>query len=75
VELVRYPGLLSDPSHAVAKQHLTSFGSVISFDVVESTVERPAAVPGQHHLPPGLLRLSVGIEHVEDIWEDLNRAL
>ena len=23
----------------------------------------------------GLMRLSVGIEHVEDLWEDLNRAL
>jgi cystathionine gamma-synthase len=26
-------------------------------------------------LPPGLLRLSVGIEHVDDLWGDLDRAL
>jgi cystathionine beta-lyase/cystathionine gamma-synthase len=26
-------------------------------------------------VPPGLLRLSVGLEHVDDIWEDLERAL
>jgi len=49
--------------------HATSFGAV------ESTMERRAAVPGQEHLPPGLLRLSVGIEDVEDIWADLDRAL
>jgi cystathionine gamma-synthase len=26
-------------------------------------------------VPPGLLRLSVGLEHVEDLWEDLETAL
>ena len=50
-------------------QHATSLGAV------ESTLERRAAVPGQHHLPPTLLRLSVGIEHVEDLWRDLDQAL
>jgi cystathionine gamma-synthase len=42
---------------------------------VESTMERRAAVPGQTHLPPGLLRLSVGCEHVDDLWADLDQAL
>lgn len=50
-------------------RHATSFGAV------ESTIERRAAVPGQEHLPAGLLRLSVGIEHVEDLWEDLCEGL
>ncbi len=50
-------------------QHATSLGAV------ESTIERRAAIPGQEHLPPGLLRLSVGIESVEDLWTDLDRAL
>jgi cystathionine gamma-synthase len=50
-------------------QHATSLGGV------ESTIERRAAVPGQEHLPPTLLRLSVGIEGVEDLWTDLDRAL
>jgi cystathionine gamma-synthase len=50
-------------------QHATSLGAV------ESTIERRASVPGQEHLPPTLLRLSVGIEAVEDLWTDLNRAL
>jgi cystathionine gamma-synthase len=50
-------------------QHATSLGAV------ESTIERRASVPGQEHLPPSLLRLSVGIEAVEDLWTDLDRAL
>jgi cystathionine gamma-synthase len=50
-------------------QHATSLGAV------ESTIERRASIPGQEHLPPALLRLSVGIEDVEDLWTDLDRAL
>ncbi|MND01890.1 Cystathionine beta-lyase MetC [compost metagenome] len=42
---------------------------------VESTMERRAAVPGQEHLPPGLLRLSVGIEDAADLRADLDQAL
>ena len=34
-----------------------------------------AKLAGQEHVPPGLLRLSVGIEHVEDLWDDLDQAL
>lgn len=100
VELTRYPGLASHPTHATAKRVLKGFGTIISFDVrgdaeaaekvcrsvelirhatslgaVESTMERRAAIPGQGHLPPSLLRLSVGIEDVEDLWKDLDAAL
>jgi cystathionine gamma-synthase len=42
---------------------------------VESTIERRAKLPGQQHLPPGLLRLSVGCEHIEDLWRDLLAAI
>lgn len=49
--------------------HTTSLGGV------ESTMERRAAVPGQEHLPDGLIRLSVGIEDPEDLWDDLSQAL
>ena len=42
---------------------------------VESTTERRAKHAGQEHLPPGLLRLSVGCEHLEDLWEDLAAGL
>jgi cystathionine gamma-synthase len=50
-------------------RHATSLGGV------ESTIERRAAIPGQTHLPPGLLRLSVGCEHPDDLWRDLEQAL
>jgi cystathionine gamma-synthase len=50
-------------------QHATSLGAV------ESTMERRASIPGQEHLPETLLRLSVGIEAVEDLWSDLDSAL
>ena len=40
-----------------------------------ATLERRAAVPGQGHLPPSLLRLSVGIEDADDLWVDLDLAL
>jgi len=49
--------------------------SATSLGGVESTMERRAKLAGQEHVPPGLLRLSVGIEHVEDLWNDLDRAL
>jgi cystathionine gamma-synthase len=50
-------------------RHATSLGGV------ETTIERRAAVSGQGHLPPSLLRLSVGIEDPEDLWADLSEAL
>ena len=50
-------------------RHATSLGAV------ESTMERRAAIPGQEHLPAGLIRLSVGIEATADLVADLDRAL
>lgn len=50
-------------------QHATSLGGV------ESTLERRAAIEGQEHLPAGLVRMSVGCEHIEDLWNDLVQAL
>ena len=38
-------------------------------------MERRAAIPGQGHLPPSLLRLSVGIEDAGDLWADLDSAI
>jgi cystathionine gamma-synthase len=49
--------------------HATSLGGV------ESTIERRSKLPGQGHVPPGLLRLSVGCEHIDDLWNDLNSAI
>ncbi len=49
--------------------HATSLGGV------ETTIERRGKLPGQGHVPPGLLRLSVGCEHIDDLWKDLSTAL
>lgn len=84
IEVVRYPGFGSMLSFDVAGggeaadavcagarliRNATSLGGV------ESLMERRAVIAGQEHLPPGLLRLSVGIEDVEDLWRDLSQAL
>ena len=58
---------LCDAVHVIV--HATSLGGV------ESTIERRSKLPGQEHVPPGLLRLSVGCEHIHDLWNDLNSAL
>ena len=42
---------------------------------IESTMERRALIAGQENMPPTLIRFSVGCEHVEDLWRDLDRAL
>jgi cystathionine gamma-synthase len=42
---------------------------------VESTIDRRRRWPGEERVAAGLLRLSVGLEHVEDLWEDLDQAL
>jgi cystathionine gamma-synthase len=49
-------------------ENATSLGGVIS------TLEARARWEGDR-VPTGLLRLSVGLEDVEDIWADLTRAL
>jgi cystathionine gamma-synthase len=50
--------------------HATSLGGV------ESSLERRRRWPSELPVvPEGLLRLSVGIEHVEDLWSDMERAL
>ncbi len=49
--------------------HATSLGGV------ETTMERRSVIPGQERIPPTLIRLSVGCEHVEDLWADLEHAL
>jgi cystathionine gamma-synthase len=42
---------------------------------VETTIERRQKYAGDAHVPPGLLRMSVGIEDVEDLWADLDASL
>src|SRR5438477_614016 len=83
VRRVRYPGSGTIVSFELADaaaadrvcratriiRHATSLGGV------ETTMERRSAHPGQEHIPPGLIRLSVGCEDPEDLWRDLDAAL
>ncbi len=109
VTKVLYPGLPSDPYHAIAKSQMSGFGSLISFYLdggekearqvckstrvfslaeslggVESLIEHPglmthASIPKDireaRGLGDSLIRLSVGIEHIEDLMTDLDAAL
>ncbi len=49
--------------------HATSLGGV------ETTMERRSGYASSGHLPSGLIRMSVGIEDVDDLWRDLEAAL
>jgi cystathionine gamma-synthase len=49
--------------------HATSLGGV------ETTIERRAKYPAERHIPADLLRVSVGCEHADDLWADLQQAL
>jgi len=42
---------------------------------VETSIERRGRYVGEENTPPGLLRMSVGLEHVDDLWADLEQAL
>src|ERR1700760_2077161 len=108
VKQVMYPGLEKHPQHALAKQQMTGFGSMITFETgsfenantvlrrlkvcivgeslggVETLVSHPAtmthAAIGEEGrrkigLTDGMVRISVGIEDVEDLIADLEQAL
>jgi cystathionine gamma-synthase len=52
------------------------WGFATSLGGVESTLERRRRWGGElRSVPEGLVRMSVGIEHVEDLWADLAQAL
>jgi len=85
LEEVRYPGFGAivsivvrggaEPADALVQRtalwvHATSLGGV------ESTFERRRRWPAeQPTIPEGLVRLSVGLEHVDDLYRDLVGAL
>ena len=55
---------------------LTLFQQATSLGGVESLAEHRKSIEGPDSKTPGnLLRLSIGLEHVDDLWEDLNQAL
>ncbi|MCH7612230.1 MAG: PLP-dependent transferase [Candidatus Marinimicrobia bacterium] len=109
VENVIYPGLASHPMHHIAKEQMSGYSGMISFELkgglssgkalmnhvklcllaeslgaVETMITHPATmthvdVPREERLArgfsDGLVRLSVGIENVTDILNDLDQAL
>ncbi len=110
IAAVRYPGLASDPYHALAQKYLPSGTSgVMSIDIkggrgpamqfmdslklacnevhvadIRTCVLHPASETHRQltdeqlvaaGIEPGLVRLSVGLEHVDDILADLDQAL
>ena len=102
IEKVFYPGLSSDPYHAIAsKQMKNGFGAILSVLVkggeeaamkfagrlkifkhatslggVESLLEHRRSAEGEHPVSPAnLLRLSIGIEHIDDLLQDVDQAL
>jgi len=66
---------VADGDHAVrVERSLRVIENATSLGGVASTLEARARWEGER-IPPGLLRLSVGLEHVEDLWEDLEQAI
>ena len=58
--------------------------SAVSLGSTDSLIQHPASLTHgvvdeeaktSHGITPGLVRLSVGLEHPDDLWEDLNQAL
>ena len=108
VKKVLYPGLPDHPQYELAKQQMSGFGAMITFETgslnnakkmlkkvhvcslgeslggVETLISHPAtmthAALGEKGrkaigITDGMVRISVGIEDVEDIVDDLDRAL
>ena len=72
------------PAASAFLRSLRYFALAESLGGVESLAEHPAimthasipeAVRRASGISDGLIRLSVGIEHIEDLWNDLERAL
>ena len=82
VETVRYPGfgaLMSFDVADAAEARRVETSTVLianktSLGGVDSRIEARARWEGDR-VPPGLLRLSVGLEDPETLWADLERAL
>jgi cystathionine gamma-synthase len=83
VETVRYPGLGALLSFDVrggaeaARRVETSVRRIVnatSLGGTTSVLETRSRWEGDR-VPPGLVRLAVGLEDVEELWDDLSRAL
>lgn len=109
VKEVLYPGLEDFKGHEIAKEQMSGFGAMISFEIngdleaakkvvnsvrlaqlavslgdCETLIELPAAMTHRGYpkeelakfgLTESMIRISVGLEDVKDIIEDLDNAL
>jgi cystathionine gamma-synthase len=79
VERVRYPGFGGVISFDVADPRAVEIATRLILNATslggrQSTMESRARWEGDR-IPPGLLRLSVGLEDVDALWADLDQAL
>jgi cystathionine gamma-synthase len=79
VEVVRYPGYsglisfdVANPRHVETRTRKIT--NATSLGGVNSTMESRHRWEGDR-IPEGLLRLSIGLEDVEELWADLEQAL
>ncbi len=110
INKVYYPGFADHKGHDIAAKQMKRFGGMISFDLVENTMENAEKILSNTHyfslaeslggveslighpasmthasipyeerqktgLTDSLIRLSVGIENKEDLWNDLRSAI
>jgi cystathionine beta-lyase/cystathionine gamma-synthase len=109
VERTHYPGLPTHPGHALAREQMAEFGTIVSFDLrrgarpaarfaealqlfamaaslgaTDSLVMPPQLLASrdlseeqqrQAGMAAGTVRLSIGLEDVDDLLEDVERAL
>ena len=80
-QMTGFGGMLSflirgDAGHADQLiSNLKYFSNATSLGGVESLIERRASVEGpQSTTPPNLVRVSVGLEHLDDLLEDFEQA-
>lgn len=65
-------------ARAVGERVLAALRLIVpmtSLGGVETSLDLRVRWPGEDPARPGLLRMSVGLEDVEDVWADLDRAL
>ena len=109
IKKVYYPGLEEFEGHSIAKEQMSGFGAMLSFEIdgtleeakkfvnsvrlaqlavslgdCETLIELPAAMTHRGYpqeelakfgLTESMIRISVGLEHYEDIIDDLDKAL
>jgi cystathionine gamma-synthase len=72
--LVAFELATAEQAEAV-EQHLQVIHPATSLGSVESLIERRDRIEPAGRIAPGLLRMSVGLEHPDDLWADLEQAL